>query len=95
MVVGDERLGEEEVQHVAVDGALRPGLVLEEADGRLVAVEGRPELGFLDQGPGPSRLVAPAPGRLADAGGLFGRLLEFLLVDELVEAFAVELWLGL
>ncbi len=66
------------------------GLVLEEADGGLVAVEGGPELGFLDQGPGPGVVVAPALGGIAEAGRLGRGLLELLLGDELVEALAAR-----
>ena len=68
LVVGDERVGVEELEHVALDGGVRPGLFLEEADGGLVAVEGRAQLAFLDQGPGPEGVVAGARGPLRGCG---------------------------
>jgi hypothetical protein len=51
-------------------------------------VEGRPELDFLDQGPGPKGFVVLALGFFPDAGGLFSRLFEFLLVGEPLDALA-------
>ena len=89
-VIGREGLGEEKVQHVAVDGGLRPGLLFEEADGGLVAVEAGAKLDFLDQGPGPERFVTGAPGLVAEARGLFGGLFEFLLVDEPLDELAAR-----
>ncbi len=87
-VVGDERLGVEEVEHVALDGGVRPGLFLEEADGGLVAVEGRAELAFLDQGPGPEGDGVRLAGLFADPGALSGRGLELLFVDEFIDGLA-------
>jgi len=85
VIVGDERIGEEEVEHVALDRGVRPRLFLEEPDRGLIAVERGPQLALADEGPGPKRRVALLARVLADAGA-FGRGgLELLFVDELVD----------
>ena len=94
LVVGDERVGVEELEQVVLDGGGGPGLLLEEADGGLVAVEGRAQLAFLDQGPGPEGVVGGGAGRFADAGALGGGGLEFLLTDELLDGLAGGLGLS-
>ncbi len=91
VIVGDERIGVEEIEHVALERGVRPGLVLEEADRRLVAVEGSPQLALPDQGPGPEPGVAALAGVFAEAGALGRGGLELLLGDELLDRFAGRL----
>jgi hypothetical protein len=94
-VVGDERLGIEELEHVALERGVGPRLFLEKTDRGLVAVEGRPKLALFDEGPGPEGVVAEAPRFLADAGGLGRRGLVLLLVDKLFDGLAGGLASGL
>ena len=97
VVVNDEGMAEEKIEHVALERGVGPRLFLEEPDRGLVAVEGGAELAFLDERPGPEGIVAGLPGLFADAGGFGGGGFEFLLVDELVDGLAggLELRLGL
>jgi hypothetical protein len=96
VVVGDERLGVEEVEHVALERGVRPRLFFKESDRRFVAVKGRPQLALFDQGPGPEGIVAETAGFLADAGGFLGGGFELLFRDELFDSLTggLELRLG-
>jgi len=93
-VIGDQGLGVVQFEHGAPERFLRPGRLAQKAHGGLVAVQGRSQSYFFENGPRPGQRVAVFAGGLQGIEDSIAGGFELLIVDQTFDFLPVPVVLA-